>query len=367
MHIVGHISHVHLQVATKDAQLSAMASTVSRLQEDCQLLRETLHNSIPTVHFSTRPSTSELSGGSDGRPLDTSRPTSSCVPYEALGTLRMNRLNTANSSRGMLSAVGGAQEDDSGGHWPKSASLTSFVGGPANEGTTAPPTCPGGRGVNTSTQTVETAFALCVRCSETQICLVSVASSISQLCCECERESILAGTDWRSLAEVGGLSVAEWEGALGKDLETLKGCNRELKEKRQLLTSELSEHRETIEVLRTESELLRSELSDLHASISEVERRGELSLAETRKELSVKLTSLEEARESAEEGRRRLREALNAAQQKEAQLRSMVADLGLCAAPGGLSGAWNIPIAAQLIGRVGGVKCMSLYTNDKVK
>lgn len=294
-----------------------MESTVRRLEDNCRSLQATLHTAIPTVQFTQRPLTSDVSG---------SRPTGSCVPYEALGTLRMNRLNTASRSRGLSSIAGDEEEGIIDGRGTKSSTLMSFGSGEGSEGSKMAPNCSGG--VSVSTQTTETAFALCARCSETQNCLVSIASSVSQLCTDCERGSSLAGTDWSALAGVGGLVVAEWKEALENDVVTLDGCNRELKEKCRQLDSELCEHRETIEDLKAESRHLSSELAVLQASIGELERRGEASLTETREELTGKVRALDEAREKVEAGSRRVREELNSAHQREAKLRAMVADLG---------------------------------------
>ncbi len=309
-----------------------METTVSRLQEDCRLLQEALHNSIPTVDFSTRHPTSDVSRGPSSRPIATpSRPTSSSVPYEALGTLRMNRLNTASNSRGVSSSVREEEKESVGseGRGTKSVSMISFGTTVASEGGKAAAVANGPR-VNASTQTTETAFALCARCSETQNSLVGIASSISKLCTEFERESFLADTDWSSLAKVGGVVAAEWERALRKDLETLSGCNHELTHRCRQLTSEISDQWETIRVLDSGSKLLSSELNTLKESIDEVERRSEASLAATRKGFFARVKVLEEARERGEAENRRTREQLNAAQRKEAQLRALVTDLGEC-------------------------------------
>ena len=64
--------------------------------------------------------------------------------------------------------------------------------------------------VSVSTQTTETAFALCIRCSETQDTFIDVADSMASLCREQELQSSLAGTDWKALAEVDGLDISLW-------------------------------------------------------------------------------------------------------------------------------------------------------------
>ena len=114
-----------------------------------------------------------------------------------------------------------------------------------------------------STQTTDTAFALCVRCSQTQETLVSVASSVSLLCHEEGVTSNLAKVDWEALAKVGGMELGKWNGNLKTDLCSIgEHCCR-LKETIAELELERDAHKKTVGQLESEIQQLSQQMDTL--------------------------------------------------------------------------------------------------------
>ena len=203
-----------------------------KLQEHCQLLQDTLHNSIPPVSFTAGPNSSQsrpATSCSNGLPSlgggRMNRPTSSSVPYEADATLRLNRLSrTGRSLSSLMSQKTGEASDSLRGLSSRSTGEVVSMSTPVPEILLPANSCGMSfqansvhlsrqKGVSVSTQTTETAFALCARCSETQNCLVSIADRVSAVCSRhTQLKPALAATDWESLAKVGGLELGEWRG-----------------------------------------------------------------------------------------------------------------------------------------------------------
>ena len=114
-----------------------------------------------------------------------------------------------------------------------------------------------------STQTTDTAFALCARCSRTQETLVSVASSVSVLCHEEGLASTLAKVDWEALAKVGGMELGKWNGSLKTDLSSIgEHCYR-LKETIAELELERDTHKTTVGQLESEIQQLSNQMDTL--------------------------------------------------------------------------------------------------------
>lgn len=312
-------------MTAKDEQINSMGLTITKLEQDCQQLREALRNSTPTT---SRPTTTG--------PSPHSRPMASAVPYEAEATLRMNRL-----SRSVCSLRNDGHTEQG---VVTSASLSAVSSIPIGEERCKvdkssnsmlhhrPPP-----GVSVSTQTTDTAFALCARCAETHTSLVSIAASLSGLCSKHQLVSTLATTDWETLASVGGLELNKWEGALERDLASVDSYCDNLANRIESLSSELAIERETIGKLEEESKLLSSQIDSLQESIEQMQRRSESSLSQSRETFAAQLRRLEVANRKQEGRSRRLAEELNAAQKQEAHLRALVAELGGCGlVPGGL-------------------------------
>lgn len=73
-------------MSSKDATISSLTSLTTKLREDCALLER-----------SHQPSTDNESSGVTDDDLVLSRPSTStgcCVPYEAMGTLKMTSFTT---------------------------------------------------------------------------------------------------------------------------------------------------------------------------------------------------------------------------------------------------------------------------------
>ena len=118
-----------------------------------------------------------------------------------------------------------------------------------------------------STQTTDTAFALCARCSQTQETLISVASSVSVLCHEEGLASGLAKVDWEALAKIGGMELGKWNGNLNTDLCSIgEHCCR-LKQTVVELELERDAHKQTVGQLESEIQQLSNQMDTLQVQI----------------------------------------------------------------------------------------------------
>ena len=320
---------------------------MAKLQEHCQLLQDSLHNSIPTVSFTvanstqSRPATSRATGS--GLPPShggsrQNRPTSSGIPYEAEGTLKLNHLSKP--GRSLSSLVGqktGEYGDNFHGLSSRSTSEVASVSTPVPNVTDSDKihvsfqaNTSRQNGVSVSTQTIETAFALCARCSETQNCLVSIADRVSVVCSRHtqETEPALAATDWGRLAKVGGLELGEWERALHEDLSTFDGYCCKLEDSCARLALEIDTQKEVIESLQSESSVLTSQINSLRTDSEELRQRSEASLARSKEESTRQQRELQLAVGQLEARNGELAGKLSAVREQEAHLRSCVAQLG---------------------------------------
>ena len=118
------------------------------------------------------------------------------------------------------------------------------------------------------TQTTETAFALCVRCSDTQDSLVNIAQSVSTVCSKHNQKSSLSQTDWEALAKVEGLDIKKWSSCLESDLSCLESYTGHLEETVEKLKIEQSDDREIIGNLENEIDTLSSQIDSLRVSAS---------------------------------------------------------------------------------------------------
>ena len=130
-----------------------------------------------------------------------------------------------------------------------------------------PPRPPSQPSASVSTQTMDTAFALCARCSTTQDTLIQVADTVSFLCRDQGLQSSMNKVNWRELARVGGLELSKWREKLANDLSGVsEHCGR-LKETVLALESERDAHKLTVEKLENEIEQLSSQMDSLQVSI----------------------------------------------------------------------------------------------------
>ena len=114
-----------------------------------------------------------------------------------------------------------------------------------------------------STQTTDTAFALCARCSQTQDTLIGAAGSVSRLCHEEGLVAELAKVDWEALAKVGGMELGKWNGNLKSDLCSIgEHCCR-LKQSVAELGLERDAHKKTVGQLESEIQQLSNQLDAL--------------------------------------------------------------------------------------------------------
>ena len=122
---------------------------------------------------------------------------------------------------------------------------------------------PASQQATVSTQTTDTAFALCVRCSGTQDTLLQVTDSVSALCREQDLQSSMDTVDWKALAQVDGLELSKWRRVFQSDLCVIgEHCCR-MKEKVAELELERDGHKVTAGKLESEIEQLSSQMDSL--------------------------------------------------------------------------------------------------------
>lgn len=346
-----------IKVCAKDEKIAFLESTATNLREDCKQLQGALYASTPTTSFAQNNSnTSRPSTTSNIQPVP-NRPTSGVIPYEAEGTLRMNRLTMANTSRSLSSLRNEDPRDSSSRIGINRSMLTStpIKEGPPNstiqsgarESLKCAPT-----GVSTWTQTTETAFALCARCSDTQDCLVSIAASISDLCSKHHLCSALASTDWRDLARVGGLELSTWEGAFRKDVNNIEGYCSQLEGRAEKLALESDARREETARIEAESNSLRSQIHSLQSAMHEIQQKNECALTQSKETFASQLRIVEEANSREEMRNARLSEKLNGTQKQVTHFRALVAQLGMQepSCPLMISGGLVVCLQSKLFG-----------------
>ena len=108
------------------------------------------------------------------------------------------------------------------------------------------------------TQTTDTAFALCARCSATQQTLADAAHLVTSMCEKHKLESNFSSCDWVALAKLGGMELSKWTKALQKSLEALDKNTCHLQDKIEGLASE----RDLLQEIVQESQALKSQMTD---------------------------------------------------------------------------------------------------------
>ena len=121
--------------------------------------------------------------------------------------------------------------------------------------------------LSTSTQTTDTAFALCAQCSNTQQMLIEVADLMATLCHEQEEKSSMAKVDWQALAKVDGLEVSKWRRCLKTDLRSVSELCRRLRERVGGLELECDTHKSVVGKLENEMEQLSTQMDALQVYI----------------------------------------------------------------------------------------------------
>ncbi len=113
--------------------------------------------------------------------------------------------------------------------------------------------------VSVSTQTTDTAFALCARCSATQTTLVSAASLVTELCHRHKLKSHFSSCDWNALAKVGGIELKKWLESFQIDMKSLEMDKYLLED----VTSERDQLVENECLLKSEVEKLQTHIETL--------------------------------------------------------------------------------------------------------
>ena len=187
------------------------------------------------------------------------------VPYEALGTMKINRLSSSVDMLSQqpskpLSSVDTRTSVDTRSsvvvdHSKASSTVT------VNSSTLLAPQC-----TSVSTQTTETGFALCVKCSDTHRALVELAQCVSEVTTSHDMTCSLGGVDWAGLASVGGLEIGRWTECFRRDLESLSGHATGLEVRVQGLREQLEGQREVTIRMEGEIESLTAQVNALQVS-----------------------------------------------------------------------------------------------------
>lgn len=188
-----------------------------------------------------------------------SRPSTSSsyvVPYEAMGTLRINTLSSAGASRSM-------------DNFKPSTAQNPLNSNPVGYSQVSPLSieqiqqCIKPKCSHVSTQTTVTAFALCAKCSESHSILVNAANSLVSVVSKHGQKSIMSSTDWSAMAEVGGLELEGWMKAFDSDLGSLDAFCEKQEERISKLAGERDLLRETVGKLESESQSLGTQIESL--------------------------------------------------------------------------------------------------------
>ena len=243
------------------------------------------------------------------------------VPYEARNTLRMSRIQSSQSDRHLSSNHESSQ--------PQSSPLTPLTSRSVQSQqltTNCDQTVPNCTTV--STQTAETAFAMCVRCSSTLKTLTSTAGQLQELCHCVHVPSQLSDTDWAREAETGSLDPEKWAEGVESDLETIR-TNFQTKDKELAgLRDSLADQRSREEELESKLSQMLLEVNELRERAAERERNHVKELASCREAGSAQLREAERAWRSVQEHRDRLENQLAFVKLERDKLLASSADIG---------------------------------------
>lgn len=260
-----------------------------------------------------------------------------CVPYEARSSLKINRLQSSQSCRQPSYNNEQSQPLAASTSYPCLSHSTdphfNIVSSAAHSLTTGVKTQP--KCTTVSTQTAETAFALCVRCSSTQNVLVLAAGRLTELCCSLQLPSVMVETDWKSEAEMGALEPGRWGKMMASDLATIKSHSLGQGKELEALKDQLAQQES---LLQSEISQLSSQCELLQGSITESKLNYARKLAECHESASAQLSEIEAARKMAQEHSDKLEAQLTCTQKEKAELRASLADVGelLIADEGGI-------------------------------
>ena len=179
-----------------------------------------------------------------------------------------------------------------------------------------------------STQTAETSFAMCVRCSYTLKTLTSTAGKLQELCQSLHLSSRLSDSNWDMEAEVGTLDPGRWSEAVGSDLDAIRRAYETKEEELVSLTDTLVQQKCREEKLQSKLNHVSLQMSDLQDKAAESERNHAMELASCREAGSVGLREVEGALRSVQEHRDTLEDQLTSVKMERDKLIASSADIG---------------------------------------
>ena len=240
--------------------------------------------------------------------------TCSVVPYEARSTLKLSRIHSSQSDRQSVST------DE-----PKAIPLTSAVQSPqpATNRDQTEPKC-----ATVSTQTAETTFAMCVRCSSTLRSLTLAAGRLQDLCVSLHLPSRLSKTDWEREAESGTLDPGKWGEEVETDIEAIERVSRAKEEELASLRESLAEQSSQGKMLNSQLSHLSLQLNSLQERSAESERSHVRQLSSCREAGSAQLREMEAAWIGVQGQRNRLEEQLARVQNERDKLKISSTEIG---------------------------------------
>lgn len=179
-----------------------------------------------------------------------------------------------------------------------------------------------------STQTAETAFALCVRCASSQTALASAAETLKELCFCLQLPSLMAETDWNSEAETGILEPKKWGTSMTADLARIKTYSLAQQRELETLKDEVAQQKSLYEYLQSKTAQLSVQCEILERTVAESKRDHMKELAICHESASARLSEMKAAQEMIQECSNRLEEELSSVQQEKAKLRASLDDMG---------------------------------------
>lgn len=243
------------------------------------------------------------------------------VPYEARNSLRINRIQSSQSDRHLLHNT--SQQSHL---LPQIKHIISTQCLPDQQLTNNDQTLLNYSTV--STQTTETSFALCVRCSSTLSAMTSAANRLNELCSSLQLSSVMADTDWKTEAELGTLEPERWVHEMDVDLDNIRAWSVEQLKELRSLKEMLVEKQSQEDKLKSTTSHLSTQLKRMEENIAENKKIHTQELILCRDDGAARFREMEVAQEKLQVYSEKLEEQLTQAQKEKDRLTVSSADIG---------------------------------------
>ena len=275
------------QAMSLQSKVTSMERTIEQLQEECELYKGALQCN---------------------RPLTTSS--------ETVASGRRERVNQQSYSASVLTAVKNNEQGivvDIGGshlHHHSSDSISPSTLVQALPRATQ----------NVSVQTLETALALCLKCTDYQQALVQLGKQVGKLCSQLQQPSQTLASDWRAVVETGKLGARKLVESIEEDLEGVGQSYTKLENRCNALQAKLVTQDGGLGELRARWSELCSHVEALEQELVETKRNCETSIYRAEDRHRRELETVREALRKEERVAEDLREEVYEMKQSKTRL-----------------------------------------------